>query len=145
MLMKNLIPDQTSADGLNAGKRILIVEDDDQNREVLTEIFRQSGYTVKSFSHILDIGPEVTAFKPDLVLLDYLLPGINGGELCSQLKRDPVFRNLPVILLSAYDKVFLSLGNYGCDYFISKPFDISYLLACVNGGIESYKRLRLST
>lgn len=143
--MNNYIPHWFLAKGITIGKKILIVEDDDQIRQVLNEIFNQNGYTVKSFSCILDITTEVTEFKPDLVLLDYLLPGINGGELCSQLKSDPVCHNIPVILLSAYDKVFLSLGNYGCDFFIPKPFDMDHLLTSVKEFIRAAIRLKLTT
>lgn len=117
-------------------KKILIIEDDDGIRHVLTEIFHQNGYAVKSCINTLDIAVEVVDFNPDLVLLDYLLPEINGGDLCSQLKRNTLYQSIPVILLSAYDKVFLSLGSYGCDLFIPKPFDISYLLSCVKNLTE---------
>lgn len=66
-------------------------------------------------------------FKPDLVLLDYLLPGINGGELCGQIKRHQAFSKIPVIIYSAYPKVLTSLGDYGCDLFLPKPFDLDEL------------------
>lgn len=130
---------QVSTDslGIVANKKILIVEDDDSIRYVLTEILHQNGYAVKSCINTLDITAEVDDFNPDLVLLDYLLPGINGGELCGQLKRNILYQNIPVVLLSAYDKVFLSIGSYGCDLFISKPFDMHYLLSCVEGFIKN--------
>jgi DNA-binding response OmpR family regulator len=61
-----------------------------------------------------------------------LLAGINGGELCGCIKRDYNVDNLPVIMMSAYPKVIASLGYYGCDDFLPKPFNLSDLLIKIN-------------
>jgi CheY-like chemotaxis protein len=65
--------------------------------------------------------------QPDLVLLDYLLGGINDGEYCHQLKHHPHTGHIPVIMLSAYQRVIESLGDYGWDAFVAKPFDLEQL------------------
>jgi len=80
-------------------------------------------------------------FKPDIVLVDYLLPGINGGELCAQLKRDPSTKHIPVVIFSAYSQVLLSLGSYGCNAFISKPFELSSLLNQINKCLENPSKI----
>ena len=66
-----------------------------------------------------------------LVIVDYILEGINGGELCHQLKINPRTKHLPVIMISGYQRVLESLGNYGADYFLPKPFDLNELLNVV--------------
>ena len=69
-------------------------------------------------------------FNPDLVLVEFLLPGINGGEICYQLKN--LNNYVPVIIMSTHKKVFRSLGTYGCDDFIEKPFSLADLLNCID-------------
>lgn len=115
---------------------ILIVENDDKLVEILNEFLPEQGYRVKFLPQAYDIRPIVKEYKPDLVLLDFLLPGVNGGELCSQIKRSEQLSHIPVIIFSAFPKVMLSLGDYGCNAFIAKPFDLSELIsqieACMN-------------
>jgi CheY-like chemotaxis protein len=70
-------------------------------------------------------------YRPDIVILDYILNGINGGELCHQIKMNRHTAQLPVVIMSAYPKVLQSLGDYGCNTFIPKPFDIDHILNCI--------------
>jgi DNA-binding response OmpR family regulator len=107
---------------------ILLVEDDESLAEVLTGLFSDEGYRIRCIKGADDILPLIDQFRPDLVLLDYVLPKVNGGELCSQIKKHRDFCSIPVIIYSAFSRVLLSLGDYGCDVFMEKPFDINDLL-----------------
>ena len=107
---------------------LLVVEDDESLVEVLNELFSELGYVSTVLDKTDDIVPLMEKVKPDLVLLDYLLPHINGGELCSQIKNHKLFSATPVIIFSAFSKVLISLGDYGCDAFIEKPFNLSELI-----------------
>lgn len=118
-------------------KRILIIENDESVLEVLQEIFKNEGYETRCYRQADDIFKLADDFKPDLVLLDYILPGINGGELCAQLKKDPETRHIPVVICSAYPQVMLSLGSYGCNAFISKPFKITDMVAQIEDCIKN--------
>lgn len=122
-------------------KNILIIENDDGLVELLEELFNYEGYQVRCHQQTDDIFALMEDFKPDVVLLDYLLPGINGGELCAQLKRDASTKHIPVIIFSAYPQVLLSLGSYGCNAFISKPFELSGLLKQINECIANPDKL----
>jgi two-component system, OmpR family, response regulator VicR len=117
--------------------KILIVDDDSALIEVLEELFNEVGYRIKAINRVENIIPVIVDFQPDLVLLDYLLPFVNGGELCSQIKRNEATCMIPVILFSAYPKVLLSLGDYGCDAFIAKPFDLDSLLFHIEKCLEN--------
>ncbi len=117
--------------------KILIVDDDSALIEVLEELFNEVGYSVKAVNRVENIFPIMADFQPDLVLLDYLLPLVNGGELCSQIKRNEATCMIPVIIFSAYPKVLLSLGDYGCDAFIAKPFDLDSLLFHIERCLEN--------
>jgi DNA-binding response OmpR family regulator len=74
----------------------------------------------------------IAGYKPDFLLLDFALNGINGGELCRQLKNDENTARLKVMLISAFPKEYLSPDVYGCDDFIAKPFDLYDLIARIN-------------
>lgn len=118
-------------------KSILIIENDEGLVELLEELFNYEGYQVRCYKEADDISSLMEDFTPDIVLIDYLLPGINGGELCAQLKREPSTKHIPVIIFSAYSQVLLSLGSYGCNAFISKPFELSSLLDQINKCLEN--------
>jgi DNA-binding response OmpR family regulator len=120
-------------------QRVLILEDDWDIAEVMQECFKQAGFICHHESSPEDIISLVQDHQPDLVLIDYLLPAVNGGELCSQLKAEDSTKNIPVIICSAYPRVLLSLGTYGSDAFIPKPFDIHYLLSKAEELINSKK------
>jgi DNA-binding response OmpR family regulator len=105
-------------------KRILVVDNDPAILDVMEEVLSYEGFVVKTYIDTDNIFTCIDNFHPNLVLIDYILDGINGGELCAQIKKNPQTSSLPVIIMSAYSKVLLSLGNYGCDDFIAKPFDL---------------------
>lgn len=112
-------------------KKILILDDNEDILEMVKEAMLSEGYTVESTTNTDDIIELVKAHKPDLVLMDYLLPRINGGELCYQIKNYPDTAHIPVVMVSAYPRVLESLGNYGSDAFIAKPFSLDELTGTV--------------
>ena len=109
--------------------RILLIEDDEAVRNVIKEAL--SDYTVIATDDTSDIFKLIADHNPDLVLMDYILPNINGGELCHQIKVNPETADLPVIIISGYPRILYSLGSYGCDAILEKPFDLSKLLETV--------------
>lgn len=109
-------------------KHLLIIEDDLDITDILTVLFTDEGYTVTAINQTDDIIRTVEEVKPDLIITDYILEGINGGEYCSQVKNNPETAHIPVVLLSGYAKVLESLGNYGADAVIYKPFDNDELI-----------------
>lgn len=135
--MKNLFRNQPTKKDLN----ILLVEDDESLTEILTELFNDEGYEVRCMKESEDILPLIGQFRPDLVLLDYVLPKVNGGELCSQIKKHRDFCSIPVIIYSAFSRVLLSLGDYGCDVFMEKPFDLNELLRKIEKLTATHSRV----
>lgn len=113
--------------------KILIVEDEADIREVLAYNLDREGYAVLCAAD----GPEglQTARReaPDVVLLDLLLPGLDGVEVCRKLKMDPTTRDIPVIMITAKGEetdVVLGLG-VGADDYMTKPFSPRELIARV--------------
>lgn len=117
-------------------KRILIVEDDRDILNLLKDVLEKEDFEVTGLSYTESIVKSAEKHQPDLVILDFLLPGINGGELCHELKCAPATGSIPVIILSAFPRVIQSLGSYGSDAFIAKPFDNEALLAVVYGCLD---------
>jgi DNA-binding response OmpR family regulator len=109
-------------------KQILIVEDDQDILQVLETVLEHNEFEVKGLSRTDDIIESIEKYKPDLVLTDYLLPGLNGGKICQLIKGNKKTSHIPVILISAYPELAISLGNFGFDAFISKPFNINALV-----------------
>ncbi|MFD2873754.1 PleD family two-component system response regulator [Mucilaginibacter ximonensis] len=118
-------------------KRILVVDDDNDILEVIEEILTYEGFEVRSLGDINNIFPEISSYSPDVIILDYILKGINGGEICHQIKVNPHTAKVPVILMSAYHRVFNSLGNYGCNAFIAKPFNLNDIVDHIHHLISS--------
>jgi CheY-like chemotaxis protein len=112
-------------------KHVLIIEDDAGISDVLNTILSEEGYRVTAITETGNIITTVMDLKPQLIITDYILTGINGGEYCSQIKRDDRTAHIPVIILSGYGRVLDSLGHYGADQIIDKPFDNEKLCSIV--------------
>ncbi|QLE58800.1 response regulator [Nostoc sp. TCL26-01] len=82
-------------------KRILLVEDNDINRMLLSDYLSYCGYYVKSLSDGSDFLMTVEKFRPELILLDLKLPDVDGYSLLQQMQQHPDFSNIPVIVVSA--------------------------------------------
>lgn len=114
------------------GKHVLIIEDDADISDVLNTILSDEGHRVTAITETGDIIKTVMDLKPDLIITDYILEGINGGEYCSQIKRDERTAHIPIIILSGYGRVLDSLGYYGADRIVDKPFDTGKLCGMVS-------------
>jgi DNA-binding response OmpR family regulator len=110
-----------------AAKKILILDDNEDILEMIKEAMLSEGYEAVSLAATDDIIQSLQDSGADMLLIDYLLPGVNGGDLCHQVKAHPATAHVPVIMLSAYPRVLNSLGNYGSDAFIAKPFSLEEL------------------
>jgi DNA-binding response OmpR family regulator len=122
--------------------RILIIDDEESILDVLTECFTEENFEVKTLLAVNDVIGVVKEFAPDVVIVDYLLRGLNGGELCHEIKMSNP--SVPVVIISAFPKHTLSLARYDCDLFIAKPFDIFDLVEQVkllknNSKLGSYE------
>lgn len=118
-------------------KRILVIDNDEAVLDVLKEALSYDDFEVKASGTAEHVWEDIAEFRPNLLLIDYILPGINGGEICHQVKSNQKTQGLPVIIISAYPRVLLSLGTYGCDKFIPKPFDLYDITAQINECIRT--------
>src|SRR5436309_5789770 len=112
--------------------RILVVDDTPQNVKLLEVLLLARGHQVLSAPSGEEALRAVANDHPDLVLLDILMPGMDGYEVCRQLRADPETRVLPIVMITASgEQEKVKALEVGADDFITKPFDKSELLARV--------------
>src|SRR6266498_1894061 len=113
--------------------RVLIVEDEPDIRGLLAFHLEREGYQVVKSTNGADALRQVRAMPPDLVLLDLMLPEMDGLEVCRRLRQDPATARLPIVMLTAKgDEVDRVLGlEIGADDYVVKPFSPKELLARV--------------
>ena len=115
----------------SANKRLLLVEDDRAIAELVKFHFTRAGYTVTSTPNGEEALILVDEIRPDLLILDWMIEGISGIELCRMLRRKPATANLPILMLTARGEEEDRLRGLdtGADDFITKPFSPKELVA----------------
>jgi DNA-binding response OmpR family regulator len=125
--------------------RVLIVDDERQNRELLGIMLAPEGFAVQTAANGTDALALVAREPPDVVLLDVMMPGLDGYQVAAALKGDAATRHIPVILLSGLDdyQARTLASSAGADDFLSRPLDRDELCARLRaltaraGGSES--------
>jgi phosphate regulon transcriptional regulator PhoB len=122
-------------------RRILIIEDDRDIAELVKYNLEKNGYEVHHQIHGRDILLLVRQLQPHLIILDVMLPEIDGFELCKIIRRDPKGQQIPILFLTAkaeeFDKV---LGlELGADDYLTKPFSTRELLARIRARLRRFE------
>jgi putative two-component system response regulator len=119
----------------NSIPKILIVDDAEENIKLVRDILtrQKSEYEIRWATNGYEALEKVKDFIPDLIMLDVVMPGINGFEVCKILREDPRTRLIPIVMITALDSQQDRLKGLeaGVDDFISKPFNVYELLARV--------------
>jgi excisionase family DNA binding protein len=127
-------------DALESGKRkVLLVDDDAELVELMTKVLDEDGrFDVRVASNGFDAGMMVKEYRPDLIVLDVMLPDINGKEVCHRVRADPTLEEVRILCISGMieeDKI-QELRLSGADDFLHKPFDIENLIENMCGLLE---------
>ena len=127
-------------DALESGKRkVLLVDDDVDLDEMMTKVLEEDGrFEVRVATTGFDAGMMVKEYRPDLIVLDVMLPDINGKEVCHRVRSDPSLEDVRIICISGMveeDKI-QELRLSGADDFLNKPFDIEELIEHMCGQLE---------
>ena len=110
-------------------KKILVVDDDPDMREVITMILDVEGYQIAELDNGNEVIAAIEAFHPDLVLLDVMLGDVDGRDICKAIKNSPSMSHIPVIIISATHGLHTrSEKNCGAEHYISKPFEVEHLV-----------------
>ncbi len=109
-------------------KRIIIIDDDKDILEALKELLEIEGYVVKINPNGDNVLALIEQFKPNTLLLDFLLSGKDGASICKAIRQCENTKFLPIIMMSAHPYAQKAIADCGANEFIRKPFDVEYLL-----------------
>lgn len=112
-------------------KNILVVDDDEAVLESIRLILEDEGFLVDTAVDGAIMQEKLKKGLPDLIIIDYRLPGENGTELTKNLKKNRITKNIPIVIVSSHDVSSLA-KNVGATDFFEKPFDIEILLNIVS-------------
>jgi DNA-binding response OmpR family regulator len=110
-------------------RKILIIDDDEAILDALSLLLTDSGYEVITVQKGSIAFQQVNAHMPDVILLDVLMSGSDGRELCQQLKQKSHTKHIPLIMISAHPSAQREVLACGADDFLAKPFEFEDLLA----------------
>ncbi|HHS14501.1 MAG TPA: response regulator transcription factor [bacterium] len=125
---------------------ILVVEDEEDILELIVFNLKKEGYEVTALQSGEEALQQVSARPPDLILLDLMLPGADGFEVCKILKNDPHTSSIPIIMLTAKgEEADIVTGlELGADDYITKPFSPRVLIARIRAVLRRPKQPRTS-
>ena len=115
-------------------KKIFVIDDDLGILEAVKVVLELEGYEVTTLTKFEGI-KKISENKPDLILLDVLLPGIDGRVIAKEIKKNKLCKDIPIIMFSASSNLEKTTKDSGVEGFIAKPFDISQLLKIVQAHI----------
>jgi len=130
-LIKFMKDNNIPLDSIESGKRkVLVVDDDAEIVELIVEVLERDGrFELKTASSGYEAGMATERFRPDLILLDYMLPDVNGNVVCQTIRKNPEFENIKIVIVSGVVKEdeIAQLLKSGAEDFIRKPFNITEL------------------
>ena len=112
---------------------IWCVEDDASIRDIEVYALKSTGFEARGFEDGTSFWAALQKEKPELVVLDVMLPGVDGAELLRRIRKTPELRELPVIMATAKDSEMDKIQGLdgGADYYLTKPFGVMELVSCV--------------
>ena len=131
-LIKFMKHNDIPLDNLDSGrKKVLVVDDDPEIVELMVDVLQRDGrFEISTASSGYDAGVLTQEFRPDLMILDYMLPDVNGNVVCKTIRQNPAFEHMKIIIVSGVvnkDEI-QQLLDLGADAFIQKPFSIDELV-----------------
>ncbi len=139
-LIKFMKDNNIPLDSIESGKRkVLVVDDDAEIVELIVEVLERDGrFELKTASSGYEAGMATERFRPDLILLDYMLPDVNGNVVCQTIRKNPEFENIKIVIVSGVVKEdeIAQLLKSGAEDFIRKPFNINELTAKITAVLQ---------
>ncbi|MEM0466639.1 MAG: response regulator [Candidatus Thermoplasmatota archaeon] len=114
-------------------KTILIVDDEEDIRTSVGQLFEVSGYQVITAHNGLECLEKLERTIPDLIILDIMMPGMNGWDVAARIKENQRWKQIPIVFLTAKgDEMSIGMGHLAAVEYITKPFDIMHLKASID-------------
>lgn len=124
------------AHGMGSGKKILIVEDHRDSREALRALFEAFGYEVTEACNGAEAIEAAQRDRPNLILMDIMMPGLDGFDACRRIRAFPGHEDTPIIAVTAMEDARELALQAGMSDYVRKPVDIRGLLKKVSGWLE---------
>lgn len=121
---------------MKENSKILVVDDDSGIGEMLKTLLEFYGFEVTVTEKPDETETLVTKHDIDLVMLDMLISGVNGTDVCARLRKDPATQETPIIMMSALHDAGVKCKKAGADDFIAKPFEMDDLIKKINEVLE---------
>ena len=113
--------------------KVLVIDDDIDMLDIIQSLLTRNGFDVQIDNNWQNGLEGIIEFDPQIILLDVFLSGVDGLDICKQLKANPLTSHIPVVILSAYPRIAESaIDDYGADDFIAKPFEVSELVSKIH-------------
>jgi DNA-binding response OmpR family regulator len=124
---------------MDSRKKILIVDDEQVNIEFFEVMLSKLGFVAEEATDGIEALEKVKKFRPDLILLDNVMPRMSGWEVTKTLKSDAKYRDIPIIMFSDLDDVKDKVAGFelGVDDYITKPFNFSEVLARIKAALRN--------
>ena len=139
-LVRFMRENEIPTDPLEGGRRrILVVDDDEQIVQLFVEVLGQdSRFEIKTAATGYDAGVLTEQFRPDLMVLDYMLPDVNGNVVCQTVRQNPAMSGMKIIIVSGVvnQNQIDDLLKVGADEFVKKPFNINHLVERITAMLE---------
>jgi DNA-binding response OmpR family regulator len=115
-------------------RKILVVEDDADQLEVIRLVLEKAGFAIGTAANGSDALVKTRSISPDLIILDLMLPGLNGFDICETLRKDSATASVPIIMLTGLCSQFGRLAGLesGANDFLTKPFKVEELVSKVD-------------
>ena len=122
-------------------KTVMFVDDEDDVRESVKLLLQKWGYKALVADSGYDCLKKLKIEKPDLILLDIMMPGMDGWDTCAKIKADKKTESIPIVFLTAKnDPISTSMGRIASSDYITKPFDINDLKKRIESAIKKNKK-----
>ncbi|WP_462255135.1 response regulator [Ferruginibacter sp.] len=118
------------------GAHILVIDDNQDILLMLKTMLTIKGYNVTVRDNIKELQFSIKELKPDVILMDMLLSGADGREVCKELRKNTAFAHIPIVMISAHSHVEEECIKAGADYFMEKPFDMNSLIKIVEQALK---------
>jgi CheY-like chemotaxis protein len=114
-----------------AKNHILVIEDNEDILIMIEIMLSNKGYRVSKKEDGYNLKSYIKQIQPNVILMDLLLSGVDGTQVCKQIKEDPSTQKIPVIMISALTQGREKCKEVGADFFLAKPFEMEDLLTIV--------------
>ena len=123
---------------------VVVIDDNKNILEMVKVVLELEKYKVSTFEHFDDFKPLLEENKPDVIVCDLHMSGVDGRDVCMELKSNPETASIPFIILTAHPHAKDSCFAAGVDFFMEKPFDIDNLFSTVTEAIKLKEKVMSS-